>query len=239
MLRTEHLNANYGMFQALFGINFSIGRGEVVSLIGANGAGKSTLLRAIVGSVPVAAPSVLLDGKPVGGSAETDQLSGYSTGSEGRRLFPSLTVEENLLLAARNGRHGPWTPEHIYQELPVLSGICALSRHGSFRRSAATGGGRPGARTNPDFLLCDEISLGLSPVAVEAVYGLLGTVITEGMAVVLVEQNVRRALSRSSRYYCMLKGNVVLEGNLEDGRLRARIGCIFRRLIMQVATKRC
>ncbi|MBH5397237.1 ABC transporter ATP-binding protein [Bradyrhizobium sp. CNPSo 4010] len=213
MLRTEHLNANYGMFQALFGINFAIERGEVVSLIGANGAGKSTLLRAIVGSVPVAAPSVLLDGKPVGGSAEIDQLSrGIALVPEGRRLFPSLTVEENLLLAARNGRRGTWTPDRLYRELPALQRLRA-------RPATALSGGQQqlvavgrALVTNPDFLLCDEISLGLSPVAVETVYELLGTVIEEGMAVVLVEQNVRRALSKSSRYYCMLKGNVVLEG---------------------------
>lgn len=213
MLRTEHLNANYGMFQALFGINFSIERGEVVSLIGANGAGKSTLLRAIVGSVPVAASSVLLDGEPVGGSAEIDQLSrGIALAPEGRRLFPSLTVEENLLLAAKNSRRGPWTPGRIYRELPALKKLRA-------RPATALSGGQQqlvavgrALVTNPDFLLCDEISLGLSPVAVETVYELLGTVIGEGMAVVLVEQNVRRALAKSSRYYCMLKGNVVLEG---------------------------
>lgn len=213
MLRTEHLNANYGMFQALFGINFSVERGEVVSLIGANGAGKSTLLRAIVGSVRVAAPSVLLDGKPVGGSAEIDQLDrGIALVPEGRRLFPSLTVEENLLLAAKNGRRGPWTPDRLYRELPVLEKLRsrpATALSGGQQQLVAVG---RALVTNPDFLLCDEISLGLSPVAVEAVYGLLGTVIAEGMAIVLVEQNVRRALSRSSRYYCMLKGNVVLEG---------------------------
>ena len=213
MLRTEHLNANYGMFQALFGINFSIERGEVVSLIGANGAGKSTLLRAIVGSVPVAAPSVLLDGEPVGGSAEIDQLSrGIALVPEGRRLFPSLTVEENLLLAAKNGRRGPWTPDRLYRALPALPQLRsrpATALSGGQQQLVAVG---RALVTNPDFLLCDEISLGLSPVAVETVYELLGTVIEEGMAVILVEQNVRRALSSSSRYYCMLKGNVVLEG---------------------------
>ncbi|MCP2064670.1 branched-chain amino acid ABC transporter ATP-binding protein [Bradyrhizobium diazoefficiens] len=201
------------MFQALFGINFSIERGEVVSLIGANGAGKSTLLRAIVGSVPVAAPSVLLDGEPVGGSAEIDQLSrGIALVPEGRRLFPSLTVEENLLLAAKNGRRGPWTPDRLYRELPALQKLRsrpATALSGGQQQLVAVG---RALVTNPDFLLCDEISLGLSPVAVETVYELLGTVIEEGMAVILVEQNVRRALSSSSRYYCMLKGNVVLEG---------------------------
>ncbi|MDH6262577.1 ABC transporter ATP-binding protein [Bradyrhizobium sp. BR13661] len=213
MLRTEHLDANYGMFQALFGINFAIERGEVVSLIGANGAGKSTLLRAIVGSVPVNAPSVLLDGKPVGGSAEINQLSrGIALVPEGRRLFPSLTVEENLLLAAKNGRRGPWTPDRLYRELPALQQLRArpaTALSGGQQQLAAVG---RALVTNPDFLLCDEISLGLSPVAVETVYELLGTVIGEGMAVVLVEQNVRRALSKSSRYYCMLKGKFVLEG---------------------------
>lgn len=214
MLRTESLHAHYGMFQALFGIAISVARGEVVSLIGANGAGKSTLLRAIVGAVQVSAPSVLLDDKPIGGSAEIEQLKrGIALVPEGRRLFPSLTVEENLLLAARNGRRGPWTPSRLYNELPVLEELRsrpATALSGGQQQLVAVG---RALVTNPDFLLCDEISLGLSPVAVDAVYGLLGTVIDQGTAIVLVEQNVRRALSKSSRYYCMLKGKVVLEGN--------------------------
>jgi branched-chain amino acid transport system ATP-binding protein len=213
MLSTERLSAFYGMFQALFDVTFWIAPGEVVALIGANGAGKSTLLRSIVGSVSVAAPCVRLDGEAVGGRSEIAQLrSGITLVPEGRRLFPSLTVEENLLVAARNGRRGPWTVARLYEELPALKDLKsrpATALSGGQQQLVAVG---RALVANPAYLLCDEVSLGLSPVAVDAVYGLLAAIKREGIAVVLVEQNVRRALSSSARYYCMQKGRVVLEG---------------------------
>jgi branched-chain amino acid transport system ATP-binding protein len=213
MLSTERLSAFYGMFQALFDVTFRIAPGEVVALIGANGAGKSTLLRSIVGSVSVAAPCVRLDGEAVGGRSEIAQLrSGITLVPEGRRLFPSLTVEENLLVAARNGRRGPWTVARLYEELPALKDLKsrpATALSGGQQQLVAVG---RALVANPAYLLCDEVSLGLSPVAVDAVYGLLAAIKREGIAVVLVEQNVRRALSSSARYYCMQKGRVVLEG---------------------------
>jgi branched-chain amino acid transport system ATP-binding protein len=213
MLSTERLSAFYGMFQALFDVTFRIAPGEVVALIGANGAGKSTLLRSIVGSVSVAAPCVRLDGEAVGGRSEIAQLrSGITLVPEGRRLFPSLTVEENLLVAARNGRRGPWTVARLYEQLPALKDLRsrpATALSGGQQQLVAVG---RALVANPAYLLCDEVSLGLSPVAVDAVYGLLAAIKREGIAVVLVEQNVRRALSSSARYYCMQKGRVVLEG---------------------------
>jgi branched-chain amino acid transport system ATP-binding protein len=217
MLRTEHLNATYGLFQALFDVSFEVGPGETVALIGANGAGKSTLLRSIVGSVQVMQPSVTIDGKPVGGRSEIALLRmGVALVPEGRRLFPSLTVEENLQLAARNGRPGPWNIARLLRELPVLDDLRR-------RPATALSGGQQqlvavcrALASNPSYLLCDEISLGLSPVAVDAVYGLLGKVRGEGVAIVLVEQNVRRALAASGRYYCMQKGRIVLEGQSRE-----------------------
>jgi len=217
MLCTDRLDASYGLFQALFGVSLSIAPGEVVALIGANGAGKSTLLRAIVGSVPSARRSVTVDGVAVGGQSEIALLElGVALVPEGRRLFPSLTVEENLQVAARNGRPGPWTIERLIRELPVLDGLR--------RRPATTlSGGQQqlvavcrALACNPQYLLCDEVSLGLSPVAVEAVYALLTKVREQGVAVVLVEQNVRRALASSGRYYCMQKGRMVLEGRSRE-----------------------
>jgi branched-chain amino acid transport system ATP-binding protein len=205
------------MFQALFDVSFSVAPGEVVSLIGANGAGKSTLLRSIVGSVPVARASVTVDGAAVGGQTEIAQLArGIALVPEGRRLFPSLSVEENLQLAARNGRPGPWTVARLLRELPVLEGLRrrpATALSGGQQQLVAVCRALAG---NPHYLLCDEISLGLSPLAVEAVYGLLAKVRADGIAIVLVEQNVKRSLAASHRYYCMQKGRIVLEGASRD-----------------------
>ena len=121
MLRTDRLDACYGLFQALFDFSFQVTPGETVALIGSNGAGKSTLLRSIVGSVRVRHDGVLLDDKPVGGEPERKQLDrGIALVPEGRRLFPSLTVRENLQLAARNGRPGPWTIDRLMREFPVM-----------------------------------------------------------------------------------------------------------------------
>ena len=213
MLRTDKLNAFYGLFQALFEFSFHVNPGETVALIGANGAGKSTLMKAIVGAVPVRSAGVKLDDKAIGGESERSQLArGIALVPEGRRLFPSLTVLENLQLAARNGRPGPWTVERLFRELPVMQAF-------KDRPSTALSGGQQqlvaisrALVCNPSYLLCDEISLGLSPLAVIEIYDLLERARNDGLAIVLVEQNVRRALNESNRYYCIQKGRVVLEG---------------------------
>ena len=213
MLRTEGLSAYYGLFQALFDVTFQVLPGEVVALIGANGAGKSTLLRSIVGAVAVGRDKVSLDGASIGGASEREQLErGLALVPEGRRLFSSLSVQENLLLAARNGRRGYWTVERLFNELPALEALRG-------RPATALSGGQQqlvavyrALAANPKYLLCDEISLGLSPVAVEDIYGLLERARLEGVAIVLVEQNVRRALAESDRFYCLQKGRIALEG---------------------------
>ena len=213
MLRIESLDAHYGLFQALFGVTLSIAPGETVALIGSNGAGKTTLLRSLAGALRVRADSVLLDGEPVGGSAEREQLSrGIALVPEGRRLFASLTVLENMQLAAANGRRGAWSIERVLESFPALRALLS-------RPATALSGGQQQlvaiARAlvcNPAFLLCDEVSLGLSPLVVDEVYRLLAIARGDGMAIVLVEQNVRRALTESDRYVCIQKGRVVLEG---------------------------
>ena len=213
MLRIDGLDAHYGLFQALFGVSMHIKPGETVALIGSNGAGKTTLMRALAGALKVRHDSVVFDGEPVGGEAERRQLArGIALVPEGRRLFASLTVGENLALAARNGRPGPWTVERILKALPVLSALLK-------RPATALSGGQQqlvaiarGLVCNPAYLLCDEVSLGLSPLVVEEVYRLLAVAREGGVAILLVEQNVRRALSDSDRFVCLQKGRVVLEG---------------------------
>ena len=213
MLRIEALDAHYGLFQALFGVSLDVAPGETVALIGANGAGKSTLLRSLAGAQAVRPTSVRLEGEPIGGDTERRQLArGIALVPEGRRLFPSLTVEENLQLAAHNGRGGPWTLARVLECLPVLGPLLR-------RPATALSGGQQQlvaiARAlvcNPSYLLCDEVSLGLSPLAVEEVYRLLALARRDGMAILLVEQNVQRALVGSDRFVCLQKGRVVFEG---------------------------
>jgi branched-chain amino acid transport system ATP-binding protein len=217
MLCIEKLDARYGLFQALFEVSLEVVRGETLALIGANGAGKSTLLRAIAGALKVERASITLDGKAIGGAPEHSQIAhGIALVPEGRRLFATLTVEENLLVAAgaakKIGRTGEWTTERLFKELPSLDPLRA-------RPATALSGGQQQlvaiARSlvmNPQILMCDEVSLGLSPLAVDSVHQLLRKVRNAGTAVVLVEQNVSRALAESDHYCCFQKGRVVLKG---------------------------
>ena len=214
MLRTEKLDARYGLFQALFGVSIEVRRSEVVALIGSNGAGKTTLLRALAGALPVPRQAIQLNDHAIGGSSEWGQLArGVALVPEGRRLFADLSVEDNLQVAAEScEREGPWTISALFDALPALANVRR-------RNATALSGGQQqlvavarALSTNPDYLLCDEVSLGLSPVAVQAVYDLLHRVSAHGTAVLLVEQNASRALAESSRFYCLQKGRVVLDG---------------------------
>ena len=213
MLRIDRLDAHYGLFQALFDVSLDIAPGETLALIGANGAGKTTLMRSLAGALKVRRDSIKLEGEAVGGATERAQLTrGIALVPEGRRLFPSLTVRENLQLAAHNGLAGRWTIARVLEALPALKGLLS-------RPATALSGGQQQlvaiARAlvcNPDYLLCDEVSLGLSPLAVQEVYRLLALARRDGMAILLVEQNVQRALSDSDRFVCLQKGRVVLEG---------------------------
>jgi len=213
VLRIDRLDAHYGLFQALFDVSLDIAPGETLALIGANGAGKTTLMRSLAGALKVRRDSIKLEGEAVGGATERAQLTrGIALVPEGRRLFPSLTVRENLQLAAHNGLAGRWTIARVLEALPALKGLLS-------RPATALSGGQQQlvaiARAlvcNPDYLLCDEVSLGLSPLAVQEVYRLLALARRDGMAILLVEQNVQRALSDSDRFVCLQKGRVVLEG---------------------------
>lgn len=214
MLRTDQLDAHYGLFQALFGVSITVSRGEVVALIGSNGAGKTTLLRTLAGAMPTRAGAIVLNNELVGGGPESRQLAkGVALVPEGRKLFADLTVEENLRVASESGhRPGPWTVDALLGALPALQPIAqrnALALSGGQQQLVAIA---RALASNPEYLLCDEVSLGLSPVAVQGVYELLRRVAATGTAVLLVEQNVSRALAESSRYYCLQKGRVVLEG---------------------------
>ena len=214
LLDIESLQVWYGDLQALYGVSMQLDEGGVLALIGPNGAGKSTLLGAVCGLLEGrAAGAVRFGGVPVlGQPAEALARAGIALVPEGRMLFPSLGVEENLRMGLRTRRSGPWTLPRVYQLFPVLEEF----RH---RPATALSGGQQQmvaiARAllcNPRLLLCDEISLGLAPMVVEQIYASLQRIRGEGLAIVLVEQDVRRACQSADRVCCLLKGRVTLQG---------------------------
>jgi len=211
LLRTHKLSAFYGDFQALFDIDVSVEEGETVAIIGANGAGKTTFLRAIAGALKTAPDTVAFDGRRVGGKTPHEIVRlGIAMVPEGRKLFPSLSVEENLLLGNHCGRTGPWNLPRVYELFPRLRELRRLpapALSGGQQQMAAIG---RALMSNPRLLLCDELSLGLAPVVIRDIYGCLGKIAAEGTTVVLVEQDINRALDASARFYCFQEGRLAL-----------------------------
>ena len=217
LLRIAGLDARYGDFQALYGIDMTVAEGEVLAIIGANGAGKTTLMRSIAGLVDNGAEQVVFRDQAIG-ALRADQIAGkgISLVPEGRQLFPSLSVEENLLVGGQAGRPGPWSLEAVYKLFPILeerSGAPSTALSGGQQQMAAIG---RALMSNPDLVLFDEISLGLAPVVIKAIYDALPGIVGEGMTAVLVEQDISKALSVSSRVYCLQEGRVSLEGLSAD-----------------------
>jgi len=217
LLRTQNLSAFYGDFQALFDINFNVEEGENVAIIGANGAGKTTFLRAIAGAIATGAQTVMFDGKPIGDKTPHEIVRlGIAMVPEGRRLFPSLSVEENLLLGTHSERKGPWTLKRVYELFPRLFDLRHLpapSLSGGQQQMAALG---RGLMSNPRLLLCDELSLGLAPVVIRDIYQCLGAITAQGTTVVLVEQDINRALDATTRFYCFQEGRLALTAPTEN-----------------------
>jgi branched-chain amino acid transport system ATP-binding protein len=214
MLETRDLTAFYGDFQALFGISFTLDAGETVAIIGANGAGKSTFLKTIAGLLPRPAAAVRLDGRDIGALPAYEIVkSGIALVPEGRRLFSSLSVEENLLVGAyRRHTAGPWDLQTVYRLFPIL-------RERRQAPSTALSGGQQqmvaigrSLMSNPRILLCDELSLGLAPIVIRDIYAALADIKARGTSVVLVEQDLVHAMSVADRAYCFQEGRVSLTG---------------------------
>jgi branched-chain amino acid transport system ATP-binding protein len=214
LLKVEALDCRYGLFQAVRDVSFEVAPGETVALIGANGAGKSTLLRALAGAHRPHAGTVTFDGVDVTRLPAHRRVSlGIALVPEGRRLFPSLTVEENLRVAAAGDRPGRWNVQAVLEAFPLLQPrrrMPAATLSGGEQQAVAIG---RALMSNPRLLLLDEVSLGLAPLVVDAVYRSLANVISEGATVLLVEQDLTRALRVAGRVICMLEGRVVLQGD--------------------------
>lgn len=218
ILETRALTAGYGAFKALFGIDISVKAGECVAVIGANGAGKTTLMRSITGVLRNAQGMILHRGDPIGAMPPDRVMQrGIAMVPEGRKLFPSLSVEENLMIGGQVRRgDGRWTLEAIYDLFPILrerrrSPGTALS--GGQQQMVAIG---RALMSNPELLLCDEISLGLAPVVIRDIYAALPRIRETGAAVVIVEQDIARALQVADRVYCLMEGRVTLTARAAD-----------------------
>jgi branched-chain amino acid transport system ATP-binding protein len=218
LLQTHGLTANYGQFRALFGVDIAVDAGECVAIIGANGAGKSTLMRSITGVIRNEPGMVRHRSEPIGALSSAEVMRrGIAMVPEGRRLFPSLSVEENLLIGGQVRKAaGPWSLAAIYNLFPILrerrkSPGTALS--GGQQQMVAIG---RALMSNPELLLCDEISLGLAPVVIRDIYNALPKIRAGGAAIVLVEQDIGKALAVADRVYCMMEGRVTLAANAAD-----------------------
>ncbi|HMM62988.1 MAG TPA: ABC transporter ATP-binding protein [Mesorhizobium sp.] len=214
LLETRGLTARYGDFQALFGVDVSLAEGETVAVIGANGASKTTLMRSIAGVLANAPGMVVFDGEEIGALAAPDVVArGIAMVPEGRKLFPSLSVEENLLIG-RYGRavDGPWTLDAIYGLFPVLGerrANAGTALSGGQQQMVAIG---RALMSNPRVLLCDEISLGLAPVVIKDIYAAFPRIRAAGASIVVVEQDIGQALKVADRVYCMMEGRITLSG---------------------------
>ena len=217
LLELRDIDAYYGDFQALFGVSLRVRAGEVVAVIGANGAGKSTLLKSIAGLMRPKAGDIIFDGEPIGAAPAFAVVKrGIALVPEGRRLFPSLTVEENLLIGGQLRRPGPWTLERVYELFPVLAErrdlpVPALS--GGQQQMCSIG---RALMSNPRLLLCDEISLGLAPIIVRDIYTRLPMIVAEGLSLVIVEQDIAQALKAAAHVYCLQEGRIALQGPVAE-----------------------
>ncbi len=227
LLELSRVEVFHGDLQAVYGVDLQLQAGQALALVGANGAGKTTLLRAITGLTPARRGQLLFEGRPLQGlAAEQIARLGIAMVPEGRRLFPSLSVEENLRMGALVRRPGRWTLDSVYALFPALRALRqrpATQLSGGQQQMVAIGRALMG---NPRLLLCDELSLGLAPLIVEEIYRAFAQIRADGLAIVLVEQDVARACAVTDRLLCLLKGRVTLAG-VPDDFSRAQIASAY------------
>tara|TARA_B100000242_G_scaffold140049_1_gene99447 strand:+ start:2730 stop:3434 length:705 start_codon:yes stop_codon:yes gene_type:complete len=214
VLETKNLNAYYGDFQALFEVSIDLFEGEIIAIIGANGAGKSTFMRSVTGLIDRIDNEINYKGLSIKGlRADEIAKKGLAMVPEGRKLFPSLSVEENLLIGGQIKRLGPWELNTVYELFPDLydkRNIPSNFLSGGQQQMAAIG---RALMSNPDVILFDEISLGLAPIIIKSIYQNLPKVIQKGMSAIIVEQDISKALEISDRVYCLQEGRIALFGD--------------------------
>jgi len=213
ILSVESLDARHGLLQAVRGVSLAVAEGETLALVGANGAGKTTLLRTIAGAHGASGGRIRFDGADITALPAHQRVRrGIALVPEGRRLFTGMTVEENLLVAGGRGPAGDWTLDRVVETFPQLKAKLKA------RAGDLSGGQQQAAAiaralmTNPRLLLLDEVSLGLSPVAVDGVYASLQGLLGGGATILLVEQDLGRALRVADRVVCLLEGRITYEG---------------------------
>src|SRR2546425_6525047 len=217
MIEVRNLTDRHGYLQALTEVSLKVAPGEPLAIIGANGAGKSTLLRSIIGLHQPTAGAIMLDGRDITALPPHARVrEGIALVPEGRRLFPSLSVEENLLVGQSSGRAGAWSVLAVYE----LFSWMGDRRHeptvhlsGGEQQAVAIG---RALMANPQVLLLDELSLGLAPTMVRRIYGGLPKLGKQGMAGLLVAQGVAQAMRIADRFPCLLEGRTTLEGKPAD-----------------------
>ena len=213
LLSIESASVFYEDFQALYDIDIAIDEGEIFACIGANGAGKSTMLKTVAGIMTPKRGRLLFDGKPIDHMPPYERVElGISSVPEGRRVFPSLTVHENLLIGAYRNRKGPWTTDSVYELFPLLKPL-------KKRQAAGLSGGEQQAlaigralMANPRLILMDEVSLGLAPVVIKRIYEAFPTLLQNGCTILVVEQDVQHVLTVATHVACFLEGRIALQG---------------------------
>ncbi len=214
LLKVENLDVFYGDFHAVRGVSLEVNEAQTVAIIGANGAGKSTLLQAITGLNTQKRGAVSFEGRDISRMrADLIARAGVTMVPEGRRLFGSLSVEDNLLVGESTGRKGPWTLQAVYDLFPRLGELRKMQSStlsGGQQQMVAIG---RALMTNPRLLLCDEISLGLAPKIIGDIYRCFDAIRQSGVSIVVIEQNVAQACNASQHIYCLLEGRISLEGD--------------------------
>lgn len=217
MFSVSCLTAAYGQVTAIRDISLSVDAGGILAVIGANGAGKSTLLKTIAGTIPVKSGTIMFDGEDITAMSTYDRVRrGIALVPEGRRLFPSLTVQENLQTALASKRSGAWTLDSVYELFPLVA-------ERRSRRAGNLSGGEQQATaiarallTNPKLILLDEVSLGLAPAIIGELYARLPQILEQGTGILLVEQDVSQALKVADEVHCLLQGATSLAGRNLD-----------------------